>query len=599
MPAIYRNSPYSIKALFQGSYMDTLLLMIVCGVGFIIAYHTYGRFLARKIFKLNANAAVPSKELKDGVDYVPTRKGIIFGHHFTSIAGTGPIVGPAIGIIWGWVPAILWVLIGSIFMGAVHDLGALVVSMRNEGRSISDIAAKYINNRVRFIFFVIVFLALLIVIAVFGVVIALVFAMFPTSVVPVWLQIPIAVGLGVAIYKKGANVTISTIVAVAGMYLCIWLGSAAPFNMPHLFGIPATGVWTIILLIYAWIASTLPVTTLLQPRDYINAWQLFIMMGLLAAGTAASAFTGDLTMVAPKFNLSPAGAPPMWPFLFITIACGAVSGFHSLVASGTSPKQISNEKDCLFIGYGAMLLEGALAVLIIVCVAAGIGMAYKTGGEVLTGFDAWQHHYASWAGAQGMGAKLTAVVMGASNMMATLGVPQTIGITLMGVFVASFAGTTLDTSVRIQRYVIGEIATDLKLTPLANRWVATSIAVVTAAGLAFATGADGAGAMTLWPLFGGANQLLASLALLVVTMYLKQKGGAKFLISALPCVLMLCITGWAMVSNERIFIRDKAWLLVTIGGGVFLLAVWMTVETVILFFKDLEKAPGPGQPGRS
>jgi carbon starvation protein len=206
-------------------------------------------------------------------------------------------------------------------------------------------------------------------------------------------------------------------------------------------------------------------------------------------------------------------------------------------------------------------------------------MAYKTGSEVLTGFDAWQHHYASWAGAKGMSAKLNAVVVGASNMMATLGVPQTVGITLMGVFIASFAGTTLDTSVRIQRYVIGEIATDLKLWPLANRWVATTIAVVTAAGLAFAT------AMTLWPLFGGANQLLASLALLVVTMYLKKKGGLKFLISALPCVLMLCITGWAMVSNERIFIQDKAWLLVTIGGGVFLLAAWMTVETVILFFK--------------
>jgi carbon starvation protein len=319
------------------------------------------------------------------------------------------------------------------------------------------------------------------------------------------------------------------------------------------------------------------------------------MMGLLAAGVVASALTGDLTMVAPKFNMSPDGAPPLWPFLFITIACGAVSGFHSLVASGTSPKQISNEKDCLFIGYGSMLLEGALAVLIIVCVAAGIGMAYKTGDSVLTGFDAWNHHYASWAGAKGMSAKLDAVVVGASNMMATLGVPEAVGITLMGVFIASFAGTTLDTSVRIQRYVIGEIATDLKLRPLANRWVATTIAVVTAAGLAFATGADGKGAMTLWPLFGGANQLLASLALLVVTMYLKKKGGLMFLVSALPCVLMLCITAWAMVSNEMIFIRDKAWLLVAIGGGVFLLAIWMTVETAILFFKGPIAEPAQQQ----
>ena len=217
MLAIYRNSPYSIKALFQGSYMDTLLLMVGCGVGFIIAYHTYGRFLARRIFKLDAYAPVPSKELEDGVDYVPTRKGIIFGHHFTSIAGTGPIVGPAIGIIWGWLPAVLWVLLGSIFMGAVHDFGALVVSMRNEGKSISEAAAKYINVRVRFIFFGIIFLSLLLVIAVFGVVIAAVFTGFPSSVIAVWLQIPIAIGLGFAIYKRGANVLIATTVAVAGM----------------------------------------------------------------------------------------------------------------------------------------------------------------------------------------------------------------------------------------------------------------------------------------------------------------------------------------------------------------------------------------------
>jgi len=177
--------------------------MLVCGVGYLIAYHTYGRFLAKKIFKLNKNAPVPSVELQDGIDYVPTKKGVIFGHHFTSIAGTGPIVGPAIGIIWGWLPAILWVTFGCIFMGAVHDLGALVVSLRNEGKSISEIAAKYINIRVRFIFFAVVFLSLLIVIAIFGVVIAAVFTTFPSSVIAVWLQIPIAVTLGFAIYKKG------------------------------------------------------------------------------------------------------------------------------------------------------------------------------------------------------------------------------------------------------------------------------------------------------------------------------------------------------------------------------------------------------------
>ena len=254
------------------------------------------------------------------------------------------------------------------------------------------------------------------------------------------------------------------------------------------------------------------------------------------------------------------------------------------MASGTSPKQISGEPDAQFVGYGSMLLEGALAVLILICVGAGIAMAYETAdGELLTGFDAWHRHYSSWSTASGMGAKLTAVVVGAANMMRQLGIPETVGIALMGVFVASFAGTTLDTSTRIQRYVISELASDLKLSFLANRWAATTVAVLTAAGLAFATGADGKGAMTLWPLFGNANQLLASLALLVVTLYLKQKGGLRFLVTAIPCLIMLVITNWAMIENEIRFFRDKDWLLASIGTGIFALALWMTVEAILAF----------------
>ncbi|MFC1676115.1 carbon starvation protein A [Planctomycetota bacterium] len=565
--------------------MDVLLLMVVCGGGYWIAYHTYGRFLAKKIFKLDPNAPVPSLELEDGIDYVPTRKGIIFGHHYTSIAGTGPIVGPAIGIIWGWVPAILWVFFGSIFMGAVHDLGSLVVSLRNEGKSISEIAAKYINARVRFIFFAIVFLSLLIVIAIFGVVIAAVFTRFPTAVIPVWLQIPIAMTLGYAVYKKSANIPLATAAAVLGMYICIAVGSLVPVEIPAVLGVPSTGVWVIVLLIYAWVASTLPVTMLLQPRDYINAWQLFIAMGLLVGGSVVAAFSGSIELVAPAVNTQlPADALPLWPFMFITIACGAISGFHCLVASGTSPKQIAKETDSLFVGYGSMLLEGVLAVLVIICVAAGIGMALKLGdGTVLTGQAAWQHQYGSWMGAKGLSDKISPVVIGAANMMKTIGLPETVGVTLMGVFIASFAGTTLDTSVRIQRYIVSEMATDLRISFLANRWTATTFAVLTAAGLAFATGADGKGAMTLWPLFGNANQLLAALALLVVTLYLKRKGRLKFLITGIPCCIMLVITVWAMVRNEMNFIAEKNWLLVIIGSGIFLLAMWMVVEAAIAF----------------
>ena len=585
--------------------MDALVLMIVCGVGFIVAYHTYGRFLARKIFKLDAYAQVPSRELKDDVDYVPTRKGIIFGHHFTSIAGTGPIVGPAIGIIWGWLPAVLWVVFGSIFMGAVHDFGTLVVSMRNEGKSISEAAAKYINVRVRFIFFGIVFLSLLLVIAVFGVVIASVFTKFPSSVIAVWLQIPIAVGLGFAVYKKNANVLLATAVAVAGMYLCIAIGSKFPIELGAALGISSTGLWVIILLIYAWVASTLPVTTLLQPRDYINAWQLFIAMVLLAGGAVIASVFGDLPLVAPAINTSlPPNTPQIWPFMFVIIACGAVSGFHSLVASGTTAKQVAKEPDSLFVGYGSMLLEGALAILVIICVGAGLGMAFELGdGTVLAGQAAWQHQYGTWIGAKGLSDKIAPVVIGAANMMETLGLPRIVGITLMGVFIASFAGTTLDTSVRIQRYVVSELANDLKIPYLPNRWVATTFAVLTAAGLAFATGADGKGAMILWPLFGSANQLLASLALLVITLYLKRKGGLRFLITALPCLVMLTITTWAMIANEIKFVHDALdnpqewpkWLLVAIAAVIFLLAAWMIVETVIVSVKARQTGTGPGQ----
>ncbi len=567
--------------------MDTLLLMLICGAGYLVAYHTYGRFLAKKIFKLDKNAKVPSKEFNDGIDYVPARKGIIFGHHYTSIAGTGPIVGPAIGIIWGWLPAIIWVFFGSIFMGAVHDFGSLVVSIRNDGKSISEVAAKYINTRVRFIFFAVVFLTLLIVIAVFGVVIAAVFTRFPSAVIPVWLQIPIAVSLGFAVYKKSASVLLSTAVAVTAMYACIAIGSFLPVKLGAAFGIPATGLWVIILLIYAWVASTLPVTTLLQPRDYINAWQLFIAMALLVVGTIIASLSGALPMIAPAVNTSlPAGTPPIWPFMFVIIACGAISGFHSLVASGTSPKQISQEPDCQFVGYGSMVLESFLAVLVIICVGAGIAMAVKIGdsAEVLTGKDAWLNFYSSWIGAKGLSDKLAPVVIGAANIMNALGLPQAIGVTLMGVFIASFAGTTLDTSVRIQRYVVSELAADMHIPYLGNRWTATTFAVLTAAALAFAAGADGTGAMKLWPLFGGANQLLAALALLVITLYLKRQGGRKYVITAVPCLIMLVITNWAMVKNEINFLNQKNWLLVTISAGIFILSLWMIAEAVVIFF---------------
>ncbi|MHC4592192.1 MAG: carbon starvation CstA family protein [Planctomycetota bacterium] len=566
-------------------------------MGYLVAYRVYGRFLARKIFKLDNERPVPSRELADGVDYVPTRKGIIFGHHYTSIAGTGPIVGPAIGIIWGWVPALIWVFVGSIVMGAVHDFGSLVVSLRNEGKSLSEIAGKYVNKRVRTIFFLIVFFELWIVIAIFGMVIGILFSIYPQSVFPIWMEVPIAVGLGYAIYKKSANVALATLVAVIAMYLTVVAGHWLPIKMPAIAGLPPIGVWVVILLVYAFAASTLPVTTLLQPRDYMNAWQLFIAMGLLFMGALASAGTGSLQIVAPAYNPHPEGAPALWPFLFVTIACGAISGFHSLVASGTTPKQVAREGDALFVGYGSMLMEGALAALVIVAVAAGIGMHYQvtdaeTGAaSVLTGEGAWMAHYSSWGAAQGLASKLSAFVTGSANMMSSLGIPMALGIVIMGVFIASFAGTTLDTATRIQRYVLNELGSDLRIAPLKNRYSATTIAIVTAALLAFLTGADGKGALTLWPLFGAVNQLLAALALLLVTLYLRRRTQFGWLTTALPFVFMLVMTHHAMVLNEVSFIRGGKWHLVVINGLVQVLAIWMTIEAICAFFRS---RPEPG-----
>ena len=363
----------------------------------------------------------------------------------------------------------IWIFVGSIIMGGVHDFGALIISMRNQGKSIAEYTAKYVNSRTKFLFFVIVFLELWIVVAVFGLIIAIIFAMFPQSVIPIWCEIPIAVILGWMVYKKGMGVWSWSIVAVAVMYLTVIIGAFVPVKLPaSIAGLPPTGIWTIILLIYAFVASVLPVTTLLQPRDFINSHQLVVALALMVLGVIFAAFGGNLHVVSPAVNLAPAKAPSMWPFLFITIACGAISGFHALVSSGTSAKQVRYEEDALFVGYGSMLLEGVLATLVVIAVAAGIGMGYVAkGGETLTGVAAWTQHYSSWAAADGLGSKINAFVWGSANMIETLGIPVGITITIMGVFVASFAGTTLDTATRIQRYVISEICSDLKIKSLA------------------------------------------------------------------------------------------------------------------------------------
>ncbi len=562
--------------------MESILIMVLVFAGYLVMYQLYGKYIGNKIFRLNDQNMVPSVEFEDGEDFVPTKKEVIFGHHFASIAGTGPIVGPAIAVIWGWMPALIWVFVGSIVMGAAHDFGTLILSMRNQGKSLSEFTGKYINTRTKYFLFFIVFMELWIIVAIFGLVIAILFKMYPQSVIPVWLEIPIAVYLGYLVYKKGANLLVWSIIAVVVMYLTIILGAYVPLKMPSVLGLSPIAVWSIILLAYAYIASVLPVTTLLQPRDYINSHELVVALLLLVLGVFFAGFGGHLHVVAPAVRPHPAGTPPLWPFLFITIACGAISGFHALVSSGTSSKQVRKETDSLFVGYGSMLMEGSLATLVIIATTAGIGMGYVTkDGTLLTGVAAWTQHYSSWAAAGGLSSKVGAFVEGSANMIEAIGIPKIVAMTIMGVFVASFAGTTMDTATRVQRYLLTETFPKT----FRNKFFSTGVVVAVALFLIFSSGANGKGALALWPLFGAVNQTLAALALLVVTIYLKGRSKLGWLVSLLPAIFMFVVAAWAAVENQVNFGAKHNMLLQVLNVIIIISMVWVAVEGISVFSK--------------
>lgn len=572
--------------------MNSLVLAVGAGIFYLIAYHTYGKYLGRKIFKLSAKNVCPSVEFEDNVDYIPTKKQVLFGHHFTSIAGTGPIVGPAIAIIWGWLPAMIWILLGSVFMGAVHDFGALVISLRNKGRSIGDVTGEIISPRAKLLFLLIIFFSLFIVIAIFGVVIGEVFRIYPESVFPVWIQIPIAMGLGYCIYKKKMPLLWPSLAAVVLMYTTIIIGSCMPIEMPKLVGETAAGttlfkidpvaIWVFLMLVYVYFASTLPVNVLLQPRDYINSHQLFIALALLVLGI----FVTRPVMVAPAINWHPAGAPPMLPVIFVIIACGAISGFHSLVSSGTSSKQCDTEQHSLFIGYGSMLIEGIVAVLVIIACGAGVGLGLEDGGKTYLGTEAFNHHYSSWSSINsgGLSNNIKAFVTGASQMLAGIGIPTAVSKALMGVFIASFAATTLDTATRIQRYIISELSENFKIKVFTGKHAATTLAVGTAFILAFHNGSSGKGAFILWPLFGCTNQLLGALALLVITVYLALRKSPIYC-TVIPMLFMLFMTGWAMLDTIKNFYLKNNILLLVIGIVIFALEIWMVFESILVMKK--------------
>ncbi|MEC9005177.1 MAG: carbon starvation protein A [Planctomycetota bacterium] len=610
--------------------MTTLLIAVGSFVGFIVAYHTYGKWLSQRIFGLDPAADVPSKQLRDDIDFIPTKKEVIFGHHFTSIAGTGPIVGPAIAVFWGWLPALLWVIFGSIFIGAVHDFGSLVVSLRNRGQTVGEVAGRLISGRARVLFLLILFAALTVVLAIFGLVIAVIFKLYPAAVLSVWIEIPIAVAIGFWVYRRGGGLLIPSIAALSLLYVAIYIGVyylpiTLPVNNPVV-------VWTLILMTYCFIASVLPVWTLLQPRDYINSHQLMVALALLVAGILVATSTGqaDLVSSAPAIaQQMPAGAPPIWPFLFITIACGAVSGFHCLVSSGTSSKQVSTETDAQYVGYGAMLLEGALAVIVILACCAGVGMGVEQAdGSTLTGIQAWHTKYdasGSWAGF-GLGQKVGAFVDGGANFISTLGIPLKLAVGIIAVLVASFAATTLDTATRLQRYVVQELASTLRIQPLANKYLATACCVIVGGAMAMipAPGkAAGTGGLILWPLFGATNQLLAGLAFMVIVFYLWRRNKPIWF-AFIPMIIMLIMPAWALIwqlfhTNPdpalsgwfwplwSMFSGEQAWawqnthLLFGVGIMVMALQVWMIVEGFLLLPKvrGIEEEALPPLPPRA
>ena len=564
--------------------MNSLILIIISLAGYLLAYRFYGRFLGRRLFKLSAENLMPAHEFKDGVDYVPAKANIIFGHHFTTIAGLGPIVGPAIGIIWGWLPAFLWVFLGSIFMGAVHDFSTLVVSARNRGRSIGELTGEIISPATRYALQFIMQLLLFIVLAVFAMIVASLFVSYPEAVIPVWAQIPVAVWLGWKL-RQGKNELFWSLIALLLLYAFVLLGIRFPVSLPW-NNETSVVVWCIILFVYVFFASTIPVQKLLQPRDYINSHQLmvamvFLILGIIVAHPDFSAPAINETAFQPGSDV-----PDLAPVLFIVIACGAISGFHSLASSGTTVKQLDSERDTLPVGYGAMITESFLAVLVIVAAGAGLGMGLDADGELLKGADAYRHHYASWSSANGLSAKLDAFIVGSANLFSSLGLPVKYGSAFVVVFIVSFANTTLDSATRIQRISLQEIFTrgDGKMRrPMQNRYLATAFIVVAAATMTFFK-PGGQGAMVLWPLFGSLNQLMAALALGVVTVYLAARN-IKIWYTFIPMLIILVLTLWAMGKNMAGFIVQEEYLLVVLSGLILGLTAWLTLSSIFALIR--------------
>jgi len=551
---------------------------------FLIAYRLYGRFLGEQVFEDQEDLVTPAHELEDGVDFVPTQRAVLFGHHFTSIAGAAPIIGPCVAAYWGWGPALAWVVLGTIFMGAAHDFGALVASVREKGHSIADITAKTISKRARILFMCFVLVLIWLVLAVFAMAIAGLFVSQPTSVIPINIQIIVALVIGWLVYKRRVKILVPSLVALAVLYFFVWVGVEVPIDFVAMGADKHRVIsgWIFFLLIYSAVASLLPVWLLLQPRDYINSHQLFVGLGLLFLGLLIAHPNFD----APVYRSPEAGAPSIFPILFVTIACGAISGFHGLVSSGTTSKQIDKLRDARMIGYGAMLGEGSLALASTLAAVAGIGLvgacALPTQGAV----DdlSWALYYDSWEHAGGN--KAAAFVLGGGAFLEAVGLSSELARTLMAVLVIAFAATSLDTATRIQRFILSELGEALRIKPLTNPYIATIIAVVPAMYLALAetpdptTGQAKAVGWVLWPIFGASNQLLAAFTLMTLALYFFSRKRPVWPL-VIPMLLVMPVAALALIAKLQQFLAEGNAPLTALASLLLVLLLWMVAEGML------------------
>ena len=550
------------------------IIPAVLGIGLVaIGYFFYSKFIAEKIYQLDPNFETPAHSMRDDIDFIPTNRVVLWGHHFTAVAGAAPIIGPAIAVIWGWLPAFIWVIGGTIFFAGIHDFGAIWASVRNQGRSVGSLTGDVVSLRARTLFMIVIFFLLMMVNAVFAVAISNAFVATPSSVIPAWSAIVVAVAIGVLIYRMGVPILWPTVVGTVILYAVIYLGEQVPVSLPETFmGLGAAPQWIIILFIYATVASLLPVWLLLQPRDYINGIQLIIGLALLFGAV----FIANPTVVAPAFNTNvPDGTPPLVPLLFVTIACGALSGFHGLVASGTTSKQLDKEQDARFVGYLGSSGEGLLALVTIIAVTAGFASLSE-----------WETTYAAF----GLTGIPTFVAGGGQIVSDGTPLSREFAETLLAVMAVLFAGTTMDAGVRLQRYIVQEWGTIYRIPVLQNGYVATFAAVAACLALAFgAGGADGQGGMLIWPLFGTTNQLLAGLTLLVLSVML-VKLRRRYVFTLVPMVFVTTMSFLAAIYQLWDLFNQGSYVLMAVDVVVIILAIFVILESTSAFTREKRAA---------